>query len=63
MPGVWARPGCVDGLWLLLPAVEARSGPLLEGLEGLEGVVVGVLVVGDGVLDVDDWVGFWFGVV
>ncbi|MET9966850.1 hypothetical protein ABZZ80_13275 [Streptomyces sp. NPDC006356] len=60
VPGVWARPGCVDGLWLLLPGVEARSDPLWEEPAG---DVVGVLAVGDGVLDGDDWAGFWFGAV
>jgi hypothetical protein len=59
VPGVWARPGWGDGLWaLLLGGVEARSVPLLGELAG---VVVGVLVDGDDVLEGDDWAGFWFG--
>lgn len=60
VPGVWARPGCVDGLWaLLLGGVEARSEPWLEELAG---GVVEVLVDGEGVRAGGDWAGFWFGV-
>ncbi len=45
---------------MLLPGVEARSGPV--AVEG-EGVGVGMLVDGDAVLGGDDWPGVWFGVV